>query len=133
MSSPEPKIIRTSEHGWLAALAKLYKEQLPAIIIDDAKVGINPSDHTLFDMARKADLSTAEITAVCVACGMGIAGIGLVLLAFYDPEPTSKLGLLVASGLVLALTGGLSAIYVLSKKKPPNIKVGANGFEITWD
>ena len=132
MASKEATIIKTSEEGWLAALAKLYKEQLPAIIIDDANVGINPADHTLFDMARKAELSTAEITAVCVACGMGIAGVSMVILAFFDPEPTSKLALLVGSGVVLALTGGLSAIYVLSKKKPPNIKVGKGGFEISW-
>jgi hypothetical protein len=124
--------MKTSQQGWLAALAKHYKEQSPAIVIDDANVGINPADHTLFDMARKADLSTAEITAVCVACGMGFAGIGMVLLAFVDPEPTSKLALLIGSGVVLALTGGMSAIYVLSKRKPPNIKVSTSGFEITW-
>ena len=102
------------------------------LVIDDANVGIDPSTHTLFDMGRKAELSTAEITAVCVSCGMSIAGIGMVLLAFYDPEPTTKLGLLVACGAVLALTGGFSAIYILTKKKPPNIKVGKNGIEIAW-
>lgn len=132
MSTIHPIVIKTSEQGWLAALAKLYKAQQPAIVIDDAKVGINPADHTLFDMARKADLSVAEITAVCIACGMGVAGVGMVLLAFFDPEPTSKLALLIGSGVVLALTGGLSAIYVLSHKKPPNIKVSQGGFEITW-
>jgi len=56
----------------------------------------------------------------------------MVLIAFYDPEPTSKLALLIGSGVLLALTGGLSAIYILTKKKPPNIKVGKNGFEISW-
>ena len=124
--------IRTSHKGWLTELAKAYKDQTPALVIDDANVGIDPSTHTLFDMGRKAELSTAEITAVCVSCGMSIAGIGMVLLAFYDPEPTTKLGLLVASGAVLALTGGFSAIYILTKKKPPNIKVGKNGIEIAW-
>lgn len=124
--------IRTSQKGWLTELAKAYKDQTPALVIDDANVGIDPSTHTLFDMGRKADLSTAEITAVCVSCGMSIAGIGMVLLAFYDPEPTTKLGLLIASGAVLALTGGFSAIYILTKKKPPNIKVGKNGIEIAW-
>ena len=124
--------IRTSQKGWLTELAKAYKDQTPALVIDDANVGIDPSMHTIFDMGRKAELSTAEITAVCISCGMSIAGIGMVLLAFYDPEPTTKLGLLVASVAVLALTGGFSAIYVLTKKKPPNIKVGKNGIEIAW-
>ena len=125
-------VVRTSQSGWLAVLAKAYKEQTPTLIIDDANVGIDPANHSLFDMSRKVDLSTAEITAVCIACGMSLAGIGMVLIAFYDPEPTSKLALLIGSGVLLALTGGLSAIYILTKKKPPNIKVGKNGFEISW-
>ena len=86
--------IRTSQKGWLAELAKAYKDQTPTLIIDDANVGIDPSTHTLFDMGRKAELSTAEITAVCVSCGMSIAGVAMILLAFYDPEPTTKLGLM---------------------------------------
>jgi len=124
--------IRTSQKGWLAELAKAYKDQTPALIIDDANVGIDPSTQTLFDMGRKAKLSTAEIAAVCISCGMSIAGVGMVILAFCDPEPTSKLGLLVVGGAVLTLTGGLSAIYILTKKKPPNISVGPDGIKVDW-
>ncbi|MGB5440537.1 MAG: hypothetical protein WBN57_12395 [Gammaproteobacteria bacterium] len=124
--------IRTSQDGWLSELAKAYKDQTPILVIDDGNVGIDPSTHTLFDMGRKADLTTAEITAVCVSCGMGIVGVGMVVLAFFDPEPTTKLALLIASGAVLSFTGGWSAIHILTKKKPPNIRVGANGIEIAW-
>jgi hypothetical protein len=126
-------IVRTSETGWLAVLAKAYKDQTPTLIIDDAQVGIDPANHSLFDMGRKAELSTAEIVGVCVAVGMSIAGVGMVLLAFFDPEPTSKLFLLSGGGAVLVLTGGLSAIRILTKKKPPNIKAGKDGIEISWD
>ena len=125
-------IVRTSAPSWLAVLAKAYKEQTPTLIIDDANVGIDPANHSLFDMGRKAELSVAEITAVCIAVGMSFVGVGMVVLAFLDPEPTSKLALLIGAGAVLALTGGLSAIHVLTKKKPPNIRVGKNGFEISW-
>lgn len=83
-------------------------------------------------MGRKANLSTREIVAVCVSCGMGLIGAGMVLLAFVDPEPTSKLGLLIGSGAVLTITGGWSAIHILTKNKPPNIKLGKNGVEISW-
>ncbi|WP_169917399.1 hypothetical protein [Oceanospirillum multiglobuliferum] len=55
-----------------------------------------------------------------------------MLVAFYDPEPTSKLWLLVASGAVLAVSGGFSAVHVLTKKKPPKIKISPEGFEIDW-
>ena len=125
-------VVRTSQAGWLAVLAKAYKEQTPTLIIDDANVGIDPANHSLFDMGRKAELTTAEIAAACIAVGMAAAGVAMVILAFIDPEPTTKLGLLIVSGAVLALTGGLSAIHVLTKKKPPNIKVTSNGFEIAW-
>lgn len=124
--------VRTSQAGWLAILAKAYKEKTPTLIIDDANVGIDPANHSLFDMGRRAKLSKAEIAATCIACGMSVAGIGIVLLAFYDPDPTSKLALIIISGVVLALSGGFSAIYVLTKNKPPSIKVNKNGFEISW-
>jgi hypothetical protein len=125
--------IRTSKNGWLTELAKAYKDQTSLLLVDDANVGIDPSNQTIFAMGRKAELSTAEITAVCVSCGMSAAGVTMVLLAFFYPDPTSKLGLLIASGAVLAFTGGFSAIYILTKKKPPNIKVGPGGIEIKWD
>ena len=125
--------IRTSTQGWLTELAKAYKDQTSVLIIDDANVGIDPSTQTLFDMGRKAELSKAEIAAVCVSCGMSGAGIVMVILAFLDPEPTTKLGLLIGSGAVLLLTGGFSAIYILTKKKPPKIKIGPEGIEINWD
>ncbi len=115
-------IVKTSQSGWLGQL-----------IIDDANVGIDPTSQSLFDMGRQANLSTREIVAVCVSCGMGFIGAGMVVLAFVDPEPTSKLALLIGSGAVLAITGGWSAINTLTKNKPPNIKFGKNGVEISWN
>lgn len=128
-----PLTVRTSQPGWLATLAKAYKEQTPAVIIDDANVGVDPANQSLFDMGRKASLSAAEMAGAAVAVGMTVAGVAMVVLAFVDPEPTTKLGLLIASGAVLAMTGGLSAIRILTKKKPPHIKITREGFEINWD
>jgi hypothetical protein len=125
--------ICTSQKGWLTELAKAYKDHTPVRVVDDANIGIDPTTQTIFEMGRKANLSTAEITAVCVSCGMSVAGVGMVLLAFFDPEPTTKLGLMIGSGAILALTGGLSAIRILTKNKPPHIKAGTKGFEIFWD
>ena len=125
-------VVRTSQTGWLAVLATAYKEQTPVLIIDDAKVGIDPANDSLFEMGRKADLSSAEMAAAAVAVGMSVAGVAMVILAVLDPEPTSKLGLLIASGAVLALTGGLSAMQILARTKPPTIKVTGHGFEVAW-
>ncbi|HTC21577.1 MAG TPA: hypothetical protein VK859_12060, partial [bacterium] len=94
-------VIRTSQSGWLGVLAKAYKNRTPTLIIDDANTGIDPHHQSLFEMGRKAGLSRAEIAGAAVALGMTAAGIWFVVLAFLDPEPTTKLGLLVVSGAVL--------------------------------
>jgi len=129
----DTKIIKTSQQGWLKELAIVYKKKSSVTIVDDANVGIDPNTDTIFEMGRKAKLSASEITAVCVAIGMSAAGVGMILLAFFDPEPTTKLGLLIGGGAVLLLTGGFSAIYVLTKQKPPKVKVGTSGVEIEWE
>ena len=125
--------IRTSEQGWLPQLAKAYRDHEQVVIIDDANVGIDPSSQTLFEMGLKSGLSRNDWMALLVAMGMGIFGAVVIVPAVLDPEPTSKLGLLIASGAVLGLGGGFSAIRILTKHKPPKVRVSANGIEIEWD
>jgi hypothetical protein len=125
-------VIRTSERGWMQALANAYKERAPLLLIDDANVGIDPSTQTLFEMARHARLSTRELASVCVALGMSAVGIGMIVFAFIDPEPTSKLGLLIGGGAVCVFSGGYTAIHILTRHRPPHVKVGLGGIEISW-
>ena len=125
--------IRTSEQGWLARLAKAYRNRDRVVIIDDANVGIDPSSQTLLDMGLKTGLSRQEWIAVLIAGGMTIFGAAVIILAILDPDPTSKLGLLIASGAVLTLGGGFSAIRILTKHKPPKVRVSGHGIEIEWD
>jgi len=125
--------IRTSEPGWLAQLAKAYRNRDQVVIIDDANAGIDPSSQSLLDMGLKTGLSRKEWTAVLIAGGMTLFGAAVIILAILDPDPTSKLGLLVASGAVLTLGGGFSAIRILTKHKPPKVRVSRNGIEIEWD
>ena len=126
-------VVRTSETAWFRIVANAYKARTPLQIIDDAHVGLDPAGQSLFEMGIKAKLSVGEWTAATVGIGMSGAGVGMVILAVLDPEPTSKLGLLVGSGVVLALTGGGAAIAVLTKRKPPKVSVGKNGgFVIEW-
>jgi hypothetical protein len=125
-------LIRTSDERWLERLARAYRERLPVLLEDDARVGIDPSAQTLFELARSARLSPREIAGVAVALGMSAAGAAAVLLAFLDPEPTSKLGLMVGGGLACVLGGGFSAIRILTREKPPSVRVRPSGFEIDW-
>jgi len=132
MNDSREKIVRTSDPNWLRTLALLYRARASGVLIDDAHLGIHPGDQTLLQMARISGLSRREIAGVSVALGMSGAGVTMVILAFLDPEPTSKLGLLVAGGTVCVLGGGFSAIRILTHHKPPNIRATAHGIEISW-
>jgi len=102
-------------------------------LLDDAYVGIDPKSQNLVAMGLQARLSAAEWAAVGGSLGLSAAGVVFVVLAFLDPEPTSKLGLLVGGGALCALTGGVSAVGILVRRRPPNIQVDGKGFRITWD
>lgn len=132
MDTKEKLTVRTSQPDWLKALAVIYKNRQPALIIDDAGLGVDPASYTLLQMAREVGLSRREFAGVCVAVGVSATGIGMIILAFVDPEPTSKLGLLVGGGVVCVLCGGFGAIRILTNLKPPNVRVTTRGVEIAW-
>ena len=136
MAEDAKEIIKTSDPGWMERLARAYRERAPVVVVDDAGAGIDPARQTMLEMARMVRLSARELAAVAVALGMGGAGVLMIVLAFLDPEPTSKLGLLVGGGAVCVFTGGLTAIRILVSHKPPRVRVDAGNiarFEISWD
>jgi hypothetical protein len=125
--------IRTAQPGWFLSLANAYRDRTPVILVDDAHVGIDPQNQSLVSMGITAGLSPKEWAAVGVAVGVSAAGVLMVVLAFLDPEPTSKLGLLVGGGAVCVLTGGLAAVGILTRRRPPNIEINTSGFKINWE
>ena len=136
MAEPPTDIIKTSDAGWMERLARAYRDRTTVVVVDDAGAGIDPARQTVFEMARLVRLSTREIAGVAVALGMSGAGVLMVVLAFLDPEPTSKLGLLVGGGALCVFTGGLTAVRILVSHKPPRVRVEAGHvarFEISWD
>jgi hypothetical protein len=136
MGDGSTEIIKTSDAGWLERLARAYKEREPVVVMDDLGVGIDPTRQTVFDMARHVRLSAREMAAVAISIGMSGAGVLMIVLAFLDPEPTSKLGLLVGGGALCVFTGGLTAIRILVSHKPPRVHVEAGKiarFDISWD
>lgn len=125
--------IKTSEAGWFTKLTQAYEQQLRVQVLDDAQVGLSPAHQSLFEMGRVAKLSSAEWMAVFVSLGVSAAGLWIIRLAVVDPEPTSKLWLLLAGGILCVLTGGGYAVYILTSKRPPNLKAGLGGFQLSWD
>jgi hypothetical protein len=131
--SNDATTIRTSELGWLARLTAAYSGRTEVTLIDDANVGINPANQTLLQMGIKGGLSPREWTAVIIAAGMTLFGATVIVLAVIDPDPTSKLGLLISSGAAITLGGGFTAIRILAKQKPPSISFSQKGVSIHWD
>ncbi len=129
---PERTVVKTSDPNWLQALAAVYRTRHAGLLVDDAGLGIDPSQQSLLQMAKHARLSKREIAGACVALGMSAAGMVMVVLAFLDPEPTTKLGLLVGGGVVCVLGGGFSAIRIFTSHKPPDIRATPHGIEILW-
>ena len=134
MSNPALQVatIRTSEPNWLSRLTRAYREQAPVEIVDDAEVGIDPASQSLLQMGLAGSLTRREWTGVAVSGGMTVFGATMIVLAILDPDPTSKLGLLVGSGALLALTGGFQTVRLLTRMKPPNIRITREGIHIEW-
>ena len=130
---PVPATIRTSEKNWLAQLTASYRRRAPVELIDDAQVGIDPAQQSLLQMGLSGQLTRREWTGVAVAGGMTLFGATIILLAILDPDPTSKLGLLVGSGAILATTGGFQTIRLLTGRKPPSITITRQGVHIGWE
>ena len=128
-----PTTIRTSEKDWLARLTAAYRQHTAVDLIDDAQVGIDPQQQSLLQMGISGRLSPREWTGVAIAGGMTVFGAYLVVAAILDQEPTTKLGLLVGSGALLALTGGFQTIRLLTGKKPPSITITRQGVHIGWE
>ena len=127
------KTIHTRQAGWLLQVADAYRQRHNVVIIDDGDVGIDPRSQSLLDMGRAAGLSRKEWASVLISLGMSGAGIWMVVIAIVDPEPTSKLGLLVVGGSVLIFSGGFSAIRILTDRRPPTVEVTPRGIRLSWD
>lgn len=138
MSTPPPQpvpassTIRTSEKDWLPRLAHAWRDRTQVDLVDDAQLGIDPSTQSLLQMGLHARLTPREWTAVAIASGMTALGASMVILAVLDADPTSKLGLMIGSGALLALTGGFQAIHLLARLRPPSITISAKGIHIDW-
>jgi hypothetical protein len=126
-------IIQTSDNGWLKQVADAYRHRRSVVIVDDAEVGIDPQNQSLLAMGRQAGLGRQEWASVLISLGMSGAGLWMVITAIVDPEPTSKLGLLVLGGSVLIFSGGFSAIRLLTDQRPPTVEVTQRGIRLSWD
>ena len=129
-------ILKTSNTEWLKIAIDNYSKKQAFTLVDDANIGLTEKDLvsavTLIRAAKKkGGFSIRTIAQALTSIGITGAGIYIVILAIADPEPTSKLGLLITGGLILAVTGSLGALSSLGIKFSIAAKTfGGNEFHI---
>lgn len=129
------EIIRTSDNKWLEKALDCYKTKVAFEFLDDVPIGISHDDLVsavaLISAAKNSGAVTwQQVVGILTGLGMSGVGIWMIAVAIADPEPTSKLGILLAGGVVLALTGGLSILYCLGVKWRVSAKAGGNTIHV---
>jgi hypothetical protein len=110
--------INTSDKDWLEKALTCYRDKHPFILTDDSQIGITEKDLIsavkLIQKAKKSgSMTVKQLATVLTSIGLSSVGIWLILIAVADPEPTSKLGILLAGGVALIALGGLSILRSL--------------------
>jgi hypothetical protein len=127
--------IKTSDEKWLEKALKAYSIKQQFSIDDDGQVGLKETDVksavALISFAKKGHhVSWRKISQILASLGITGVGVWIIAAAIADPEPTSKLSLLVAGGLVLALTGSLGTLASLGLKFHVSARRGGTEFHI---
>jgi hypothetical protein len=128
MQKQERKImkrIELTDHKSLEEIAEEMKEKHQFVIITDDK-DFNPLGH---------DKHSAEMWMGAAGGGLlMVIGGGAILMAFLDPEPTTKLGLLIAGGTIITLCGGgiLFTIIITRSKYAAIVSVDKNTGKYEW-
>jgi len=110
--------IATSDPKWLEQAIQAYASKTGFDLVDDHELGLTKADlesAVTLIRAAKTKGRVAWRTVAAALAGVGLTGIGvwMIAAAIVDPEPTSKLGLLIGGGVVIVLTGGLATLRAL--------------------
>lgn len=129
------RVIYTSEKNWLKCALKAFTKNEKFEFIDDAKIGITENDLkaalNLLKAAKiKAKLSMKDIVSSLASIGITGVGVWLFIAAIADPEPTSKLWLMISGGIMIMLTGSLSLLRSFGNQYSVSISNSMGGFEL---
>jgi len=124
--------VRTSQKDWLEQALNQYVKKSPFFLIDDAGLGLSAEDVQtgigLISAAHKRGLTLMEISLLLASLGVCGFGLGLIVVAVIDPEPTSKFGCLLVGGVALILTGSLSLLATLGLRWSISVKWTDGGY-----
>jgi len=80
---------------------------------------------------KTVEQSSDNLLGALPSAGLVGVGVWMVRAAIVDPEPTSKLSLLIGGGVLCIVGGGFSAIRNMGGQAP-NVSVGSQEFEVRW-
>jgi len=127
-------VVRTSEKNWLERAIKFYAEKKAFKFIDDTGLNFSKEDlksaRSLLQASHSKGVPYKMILGALA--GLGITGVGLLMIAaaVLDPEPTSKLGLLVSGGIVITAMGAWGTLKALGVSFSVSAKSPFGEFEI---
>lgn len=115
------KTIKTSDKKWLETALKEYSSKKQFTLIDDKRIKLKEKDlNSAVSLIKAAKLkgkkSIKQITKILLGLGLSSAGVYVIIIAIADPEPTSKLSLLLIGGIILAISGGYGTLRALRIK-----------------
>lgn len=125
------KTIKTSDPDWFKNALECYRNGEAFELIDDAGLGVSQADlgsgvRLVAAGRRRYGVPVRQIAQVLAGLGVSALGMGLVMLAIADPDPTSKLGLLVGGGVALVMTGSLSVLWSLKIRWQVDLRPGGD-------
>lgn len=101
---------------WLFQLLDAYIKREPFDV--QVKNKVNPAHfrsalHFVRFLVQNDHLTFQQVGQILSSLGICAAGLWMIRMAIFDPEPTSKLFLLVGGGVALTITGSLSLLKAL--------------------
>ena len=129
----QEEVIKTSDPDWFNKVIKHYKDGKPFKVRNDANLDLKEENFKsgIAIIKKAAGLNVVDwnkIIAVLTGIGVCAVGIWCIKLASADPEPTSKLGILTAGGIVLLSTGTLAILRALGYAC--EVEVTKEGFKV---
>ena len=114
----EENLIATSDPEWLQKALGAYRRGARFRLHDDAGLGLNAEAlgsgvALLRYLVLFAAVPWREVGIALTGIGLCSFGIWIIRLAIADPEPTSRLGILLAGGVILIVLGGASILRAL--------------------
>ena len=125
-------VVRTDEAGWAKRVAKQFKNRQAFRLVDDASLGVDPTQQSLYGMMASANLGRSEWTGVLVMLGVSALGARILTAALGSAVAPPVAVAFTLVGGAMTLWGAGSAYKTLTGIAPGAVKVSPSSFDISF-